>query len=406
MDAEFEFAQHGAAIGRGRHSAILPRMFAGGACAAAFVIAVGGCTNGGPRQEHHETRLVSLEAANSPGSSPWMESTTSPDLPRRLNRVEDTSAADTRTASGDQVGLYGGSANLAVCDRDQLVDFLEHNPVQAAAWRTAAQIPDIRAYASKLSPVVLLRDQRVTNHGFQNGEPTAFQSVLQTGTAVLVDDRGIPRVRCDSGSPLDEPQSDTAEEFTGTGWQGLKTDSVIKVRPSDAPIESLTVVSLPVAEAAPPPSSSDQTATPGASAPMTTAAPVSTHYRPPTTLLADIPLGQAVATPAPRVVLPPNTRVVPVDVAPLRTTLTSGTPTTTPTIATSSVTTIVPSTTPATTTDSVTSSDTTTEPSTTTDITTPSVVDSPSVIETATEDIEPEVVPTWEEPPLVLVPEP
>ena len=305
MDAEFEFAQHGAAIGRGRHSAILPRMLPGGACAAAFVIAVGGCTNGGPRQEHHETRLVSLEAANSPGSSPWMESTTSPDLPRRLNRVEDTSAADTRTASGDQVGCTASSANLAVLHRDQLVDFLEHNPVQAAAWRTAAQIPDIRAYASKLSPVVLLRDQRVTNHGFQNGEPTAFDSVLQTGTAVLVDDRGIPRVRCDSGSPLDEPQSDTAEEFTGTGWQGLKTDSVIKVRRPTPPSNRSRWFLARGRSRPPPPSSSDQTATPGASAPMTTAAPVEHSLS-----AADDPVGRHPARAGggdtrTRVVLPP-----------------------------------------------------------------------------------------------------
>ena len=174
-------------------------MFAAGSVAVALAIGFSGCTNGGTKQEQRETQLVSLEAANTAGSSPWMDSTTSPDLPRRLNRVEDTSTADTRTVSGDQVGLYGGSTNQAVCDRDKMVNFLERNPVQGAAGRTVAGVSDIRAFASTLSPVVLLHDTRVTNHGFKNGTPTTFQSVLQTGTAVLVDNRGIPRVRCDSG---------------------------------------------------------------------------------------------------------------------------------------------------------------------------------------------------------------
>jgi len=298
LDAEFEFAQHRTGERPARRSAVLPRVFAGGACAAAFVIAFSGCANGGTKQVQRETQLVSLEAANSPGSSPWMDSTTSPDLPRRLNRVEDTATPDTSNVSGDQVGLYGGSTNQAVCDRDKMVNFLERNPKQAAAWRTAAHVTDIRGFASTLSPVVLLRDTRVTNHGFQDGGPTNFQSVLQTGTAVLVDNRGVPRVRCDSGSPLDEAQSDATdatEEFTGTGWQGLKSDAVVKVRRSDAPIESLKVVSMPVV--APTPSSDQPTPTTETTSPSTTTTgPGSTQYLRPPTVLSDIPLGQAVAT--------------------------------------------------------------------------------------------------------------
>ena len=385
-------------------------MFAGGACAAAFVIAFSGCANGGTKQVQRETQLVSLEAANSPGSSPWMDSTTSPDLPRRLNRVEDTATPDTSNVSGDQVGLYGGSTNQAVCDRDKMVNFLERNPKQAAAWRTAAHVTDIRGFASTLSPVVLLRDTRVTNHGFQDGGPTTFQSVLQTGTAVLVDNRGVPRVRCDSGSRLDEAQSDATdatEEFTGTGWQGLKSDAVVKVRRSDAPIESLKVVSMPVV--APTPSSDQPTPTTETTSPSTTSTgPGSTQYLRPPTVLSDIPLGQAVARPDPKILLPQNARVVPVDVAPLLTNLTSSTRTT------SSATTTVPSTTATTTT---TSTSTTTSPSTTTDTTPPSGSDTTSATDSTpvptedvepgtTEPVEPDGVPTAVEPPLTTVPNP
>jgi hypothetical protein len=401
MDAEFEFAQHRTGERHACRSAVLPRMFAGAACAAAFVIAFSGCSNGGTKQVQRETQLVSLEAANSPGSSPWMDSTTSPGLPRRLNRVENTSTADTSTVSGDQVGLYGGSTNEAVCDRDKLVDFLDRNPKQAAAWRTAAHVSDIRGFASTLSPVVLLRDTRVTNHGFQDGGPTTFQSVLQTGTAVLVDNRGVPRVRCDSGSPLDEAQGDKTEEFTGTRWQDLKSDEVVKVRRSDTPIGSLKVVSMPVVASSDQPMPTTETDT---SPPTTMPGSGSTEYLRPPTEFSDMPLGQELAIPDPALLLPPSARVVPVDVAPLLNTVSSSTRTT------SSETTTVPSTTST----GTTSSTTTTLPSTTTDITTPTGSDSPTVpepspsdsIPATTEVVEPDGVPTEVEPPPTTTPYP
>ena len=51
----------------------------------------------------------------------------------------------------------------------------------------------------------LRADTRVTNHGFVDGHATALQSVLQAGTAVLVDDHGRPRVKCGCGNPLLDP---------------------------------------------------------------------------------------------------------------------------------------------------------------------------------------------------------
>ena len=61
-------------------------------------------------------------------------------------------------------------------------------------WRGGQQlrITDIRSYVSELTPLVLLVDTRVTNHGFRKGRPTPHQSVLQAGTAVLVDRVGVP----------------------------------------------------------------------------------------------------------------------------------------------------------------------------------------------------------------------
>ena len=214
--------------------------------AAALGIGVSSCGESETTTERtteRDVQLVSLEAANTPGTSPWMESIASPGLPTRVTRVEVAGAS--RTVSGDQVGLYGGSANFAVCERDKMVDYLERNPVAKAAWQSVTGASDIRAFAEKLSPLQLTRDVQVTNHGLEDGHATAFQSVLQTGTAVLVDDRGLPRVRCDSGSPLAEPEGDVGDtQFSGTGWPSLDAESVVTIERSEAPVERLEVVDM------------------------------------------------------------------------------------------------------------------------------------------------------------------
>jgi hypothetical protein len=60
----------------------------------------------------------------------------------------------------------------------------------------------VAAYIRHLRPVTLTRDTRVTNHTFVDGRAVAFQSILQAGTAVLVDKDGVPVARCRCGNPL------------------------------------------------------------------------------------------------------------------------------------------------------------------------------------------------------------
>ncbi|MBW8709606.1 MAG: serine/threonine protein kinase, partial [Mycobacterium sp.] len=108
--------------------------------------------------------------------------------------------------SGDTTGLYGGTG-AEVCEPDRMATFLETHPSQGRAWAAAQGIRpgQIRAYLGTLTPVVLRVDTAVTNHGFRNGRAYALQSVQQAGTAVLVDQRGVPRVRCSCGNPLSPP---------------------------------------------------------------------------------------------------------------------------------------------------------------------------------------------------------
>ena len=127
-----------------------------------------------------------------------------------------TEPADTEGAQTIEVstalpnGTFGGTGSNAVCDRDKLIRALRDDPGRLRAWATVLGLkPSYRTvarYIARLHPVTLKRDVRVTNHAYLgNGQVSAFQSILQAGTAVLVDQYGRPVVRCRCGNPLTEP---------------------------------------------------------------------------------------------------------------------------------------------------------------------------------------------------------
>lgn len=158
-------------------------------------------------------------------------------------------AADSPTGMtevrGDEVGLYGGTVEIGSCDRGQLADYLESHPNKAAAWAEVrgVAVSDIRAHITRLTPLVLRTDTLVTNHGYADGAADAFASVLQAGTAVLVDDYGVPAVRCYCGNPLTAaPDLAPGTAYEGEAWPDWKPERVVRVRPSDVLIDNFTVV--------------------------------------------------------------------------------------------------------------------------------------------------------------------
>jgi hypothetical protein len=156
-----------------------------------------------------------------------------------------STAIAVRTIPGGTVGLYGGTRNNAECDKAQLIAFLEQNPDKAAAWAAVHRIEPsaIRDYVDGLTPVVLIRDTRVTNHGFRNGAADARQSVLQAGTAVLVDERGVPRARCFCGNPLLEPiPAPVQPSYVGDAWPGFAPEKVEVIAPATVPLAQIPVV--------------------------------------------------------------------------------------------------------------------------------------------------------------------
>ena len=134
--------------------------------------------------------------------------------------------------SGSQPGLYGGTRNMSACDKEQLISFLEANPDKAAAWAGVEGIAPsaIRSFVTALTPLVLTRDTRVTNHGFVNGKAFAHPSVLQAGHAVLVDEYGVPRAKCSCGNPLLPPLPLTVTPtYVGTRWPTFDPTTIVVI---------------------------------------------------------------------------------------------------------------------------------------------------------------------------------
>jgi hypothetical protein len=176
---------------------------------------------------------VFLEPADAVGRDPFVDLLVVPvpSIKPALNLFAGRTGGIASVA-GDAVGLYGGTRNDATCDREQLIGFLTSHPDQGRAWASVQGIgpADIPAYVRALTPLQLRVDTRVTNHGFADGVATPLQSVLQAGTAVLVDANGVPRARCACGNPLLPPQAlQGSISFRGDRWNGFAPENVRRI---------------------------------------------------------------------------------------------------------------------------------------------------------------------------------
>lgn len=198
---------------------------------------------------------IFLEPTAAVGADPYTESVAL-DGPATTSTTTSTTAATTATSSGQappvavqgvsggQPGLYGGTQSNSSCDADQLVRFLQANVDKAAAWAGVQGIDtsEIPSFVAGLTPAVLRDDTRVTNHGFRDGKATTLQSVLQAGSAVLVDDRGLPRVRCKCGNPLLPPEPVSGPTtYTGEEWPGFSPEAVKVVVAAPQPLTQLVL---------------------------------------------------------------------------------------------------------------------------------------------------------------------
>ncbi|MCI3242371.1 DUF6777 domain-containing protein [Streptomyces spinosisporus] len=185
------------------------------------------------------------QAADKTGPDPFTESTAEDSSvpPATLSASPATGSASAnvvRRVDGGAPGLYGGSRNVSSCNVEKQIKALGADPAKNRAFASVEGVAPSRvpAYLRSLTPVQLRMDTRITNHGYRNGAATTYQAVLQTGTAVLVDGRGIPRVRCTCGNPLTPPVALTSTpRLRGDSWPSYRSSNMITVTPAPETID-------------------------------------------------------------------------------------------------------------------------------------------------------------------------
>ncbi|MEU3252452.1 DUF6777 domain-containing protein [Streptomyces sp. NPDC006997] len=217
------------------------------ACLLWVALLVTGCADGGGSGTGP---ALLLHPAAAPGPDPFTRSTaTTPATPAAPPRTPGAPPARTgpRTLSGGTPGLYGGTRRTLSCDVERQTDLLTRDPARAGAFAQATGVAreELSAYLHSLTPVVLRADTRVTDHGYRAGRARVRQAVLQAGTAVLVDERGLPRLRCACGNPLAPPLALPHGAVTGgRPWPGYRAAGIVVVTRAPRVMAGLTLLDL------------------------------------------------------------------------------------------------------------------------------------------------------------------
>ncbi|WP_327426989.1 DUF6777 domain-containing protein [Streptomyces sp. NBC_01236] len=141
---------------------------------------------------------------------------------------------------GGATGEFGGSTKPGTCVVAQLKKFLTapENSAKAHEWARVLHINpgEISGYIDQLTPVVLRHDTLVTNHEYKHGKAVPFNALLQAGIAILVDQQGLPAVKCSCGNPLRPFKGNikkTSVQFKDGNkkWSGYHQDHIVLVEP-------------------------------------------------------------------------------------------------------------------------------------------------------------------------------
>ncbi|MFJ8636225.1 DUF6777 domain-containing protein [Streptomyces sp. NPDC093568] len=209
----------------------------------ALVLALGACDRDAP------LFVVKAVAAGVPSLAPFFDEN------QGLGRDAQVTAqtAHGGLQQGDTPGLYGGSKQPTICDVGRLKEFLTDpaNDRKAQAWAAALSMTtdEIPAYLDRLTPVLLRHDTLVLNHDYKKEKAVPFNALLQAGIAILVDEGGLPAVKCSCGNPLRPFDGDTTRikvEFDDRNeeWKGYEKASVVAVRPAPRKVERLALVDV------------------------------------------------------------------------------------------------------------------------------------------------------------------
>ncbi|WP_157880328.1 DUF6777 domain-containing protein, partial [Streptomyces katrae] len=223
---------------------------AGAAVLALLGLIAAGCGAQDPEQTKGaaaESQELTLQPVGAAGPDPFTASTSTAESAPVQPPVPNRTGQGIRTVGAATPGLYGGTNRLGSCDVERQAAYLTADDAKARAFAQATGIEQekIPEFLRGLTPVVLRADTRITNHGFRDGRADGYQSVLQAGTAVLVDDHGMPRVRCGCGNPLAAPRSAKGSPvLKGDQWNGYRPNQVIVIEPTIQPVKRLLIVNV------------------------------------------------------------------------------------------------------------------------------------------------------------------
>ncbi|MFF5982544.1 DUF6777 domain-containing protein [Streptomyces olindensis] len=212
-----------------------------------FLLALGGCDARAPLVE------VRAVAAGVPSLAPFFAEDSGLGRDARVRSRPVPSGLQ----QGDTPGLYGGTEQPKICDVERLKRFLTapRNDGKARAWATALELrtDQIPGYLDRLTPVLLRHDTLSLNHDYKKGKAVPFRALLQAGIAVLVDEKGLPSVKCSCGNPLRPFEGDTGRisvtfEDGNEKWRGYDRSEVVVVRPASRELERIALVDVEDAE--------------------------------------------------------------------------------------------------------------------------------------------------------------
>ncbi|MEK2490410.1 DUF6777 domain-containing protein [Kitasatospora purpeofusca] len=185
------------------------------------------------------TPSVQTEAVQAPAAAPATVTAT------RTAGATATASTGLHNVEGTSAGVYGGTMNKPSCDVERLISITSTGDT-GRAWASAQGIEQsaIPGYLRSLTSAYLRVDTRVTNHSYQGGAAVAYQSVLQAGTAVLVDAQGVPRVRCSCGNPLKAPTLVSDAKYVGKPWTGFQPSTLVIVVAAPRPVTEIVLVDI------------------------------------------------------------------------------------------------------------------------------------------------------------------
>ena len=209
-----------------------------------FVLALSGCDRSA------QLFVVKAVAAGVPSLAPFFDESSG--LGHDAVGVR-SQAVHGSLQQGDTPGLYGGTRKPTICDVKQLKAFLTDpgNHQKAQAWAKALDLStaEIPEYLDRLTPVLLRHDTLVKNHDYKKGRAVPYNSLLQAGIAILVDEQGLPAVKCSCGNPLRPFTGDTNRISVKFGdgnkkWPGYRHSSVVAVQPAPRKMARLALVDV------------------------------------------------------------------------------------------------------------------------------------------------------------------